>query len=137
MSYSDSEEDEDVKVRRKLDRKERIEQDPISINQTLLDKSNLTQAELKEIQEIFQLVDLDHSGAIDHNELMSLMNTLGLHFNVSEIENIISEADSDNTGEIDFESFVLTVSKKVATQYTRQTLLSAFKRCLRFVMCMQ
>lgn len=39
---------------------------------------HLTDAELSEFREIFNLVDLDKGGSIDQGELMQLMNTLGL-----------------------------------------------------------
>jgi Ca2+-binding EF-hand superfamily protein len=39
---------------------------------------HLTEEELKEFQELFDLVDLDHGGSISPEELGSLMETLGL-----------------------------------------------------------
>jgi Ca2+-binding EF-hand superfamily protein len=39
---------------------------------------HLTDEELVECREIFNLVDLDKGGSIDKAELMKLMNTLGL-----------------------------------------------------------
>ena len=38
----------------------------------------MTEEELKEFQELFDLVDLDHGGSISPEELGSLMETLGL-----------------------------------------------------------
>ena len=46
--------------------------------------------------------------AISKEELMSLMTTVGLKANQLEIDTMISEADPENTGEIDFESFAMT-----------------------------
>lgn len=127
---SDFSEDEDIKVRRRLERDEKIKNDPISINgfDSLLEKTGLSLEELKEIQEIFQLVDSDHSGAISPDELLVLMTTLRIKSNQVEIDNMISECDPDNTGEIDFESFVGTVSKKVKTSYSYSDMTRAFRR---------
>jgi Ca2+-binding EF-hand superfamily protein len=123
-------EDEDLKVRRRLERDEKIKNDPLSAHglDSLLEKTGLTLVELKEIQEIFQLVDSDHSGAIDAHELLTILTTVGIKSNQSEIDNMISECDPDNTGEIDFESFVGTVSKKVITSFTHSDMIKAFKR---------
>ena len=123
-------EDEDIKVRKRLERQEKIENDPISTQglDSLLEKTGLSLEELKEIQEIFQLVDSDHSGAISPDELLVLMNTLGIKSNQVEIDNMISECDPDNTGEIDFESFVGTVSKKVKASFTYSEMIKAFKK---------
>jgi Ca2+-binding EF-hand superfamily protein len=121
-------EDEDIKVRKRLEREEKQEFGSDVIYETLMIKTGLSPTELKEIKDIFELVDLDHSGAISSDELLTLMNTLGLRSNQMEIENMIQETDPDNTGEIDFESFVTAVSKKVQTEYTQDELKRGFRR---------
>ena len=40
--------------------------------------AHLTEEELREFREIFNLVDLDKGGSIDKSELLQLMTTLGL-----------------------------------------------------------
>lgn len=90
MSESSDSEDEDIKVRKRLERKEKIENGPVSIHTSILEKTGLTMEALTEIQEIFELVDLDHSGAISNDELLALMNTLGLRSNQVEIDNMIA-----------------------------------------------
>ncbi|KAL2918039.1 hypothetical protein HK105_202453 [Polyrhizophydium stewartii] len=123
-------------------------QSNIHIDPQLLEKSGLTSTELQELVEIFSLVDVDHGGTISTDELASLMRTLGvkatkarlararaagvsaryrrtvrtLQDEMNEIMNEIAKG----SGEIDFESFALTVTKKVQTTITAEELRSAF-----------
>ena len=49
------------------------------------------EAEMKEFREVFTFMDLDGSGAIDDEELHSLMTRLGVDISEEEIHNILSE----------------------------------------------
>ena len=90
--------------------------------------AHLTEEELAEFQEIFNLVDLDKGGTISKDELKQLMNTLGLKPSQAstahspsarrtatvltrraapraqeELNQMVAEIDADNSGEIDFD----------------------------------
>lgn len=70
-------------------------------------------------------VDLDGGGTISRDELSALVTKLGLHVSKvqlrsfidqrfqSELASIIDEIDMHGTGEIDFKSFTIAMSKKV------------------------
>ncbi|KAJ3358052.1 hypothetical protein HDU83_000109 [Entophlyctis luteolus] len=92
-----------------------------------MQRTGLTADQLRELVEIFSLVDVDHGGTIDTDELAVLMNTLGLKPSQMELETMIKELDSENTGEIDFESFVGAMTKKLETDITPEELEKAFK----------
>ena len=64
---------------------------------------NLTDEELAEFREIFNLVDRDGGGTITKEELGELMDTLGIDATPEEIDLMINEIDQDSNGEIDFE----------------------------------
>jgi Ca2+-binding EF-hand superfamily protein len=81
----------------------------------------MSDSEVQELREIFNLVDLDGGGTISKDELATLMLSLGLeaskarsrknvfvntlHSNIqADVTNIVNEIDSKGTGEIDFES---------------------------------
>ena len=89
--------------------------------------AHLTEEELAEFQEIFNLVDLDKGGTISKDELKQLMNTLGLKPTQEELNQMVDEIDADGNGEIDFDEFVTVMSRKVNTSYTPTQVKAAFK----------
>jgi calmodulin len=112
---------------------------------------HLTDEELAEFREIFNLVDLDKGGTISKDELKQLMNTLGLKPSQEELNAMVDEIDADGNGEIDFDGalrrhparargelatshpcllaaeFVTVMSRKVNTSYTPAQVKAAFK----------
>ena len=70
-------------------------------------KRNFSEDEIKELREIFCLVDLDGGGTISKDELASLMVKMGLEASKAELANLVNEIDLQGTGEIDFESIPL------------------------------
>lgn len=106
----------------------------------------LSEKELSEFREIFDLVDSDGSGRITLQELRKLMETLHLRPTEEELEDIFGEAarggtvgssgaKADATGgasamdfnTIDFNQFASIMSKRVQSDYTPEQLRSAFK----------
>jgi calmodulin len=90
-------------------------------------RAGLTEDELAEFREIFNLVDRDKGGSISKSELKQLMNTLGLRPSQEELNAMVDEIDSDGSGEIDFDEFVVVMSRKVQTSYTPDQVKAAFK----------
>ncbi|KAJ3263429.1 hypothetical protein HDU76_012288, partial [Blyttiomyces sp. JEL0837] len=103
------------------------ESEYLKIDPTLLERTGLTVEQLQELVEIFQLVDVDHGGTISTDELETLMKTLGLRATQTELDAMVKELDEAGTGEIDFESFVKGMTRKVETDLTEDDLLKAFK----------
>lgn len=104
-----------------------MEKTSINIDPELLEKSGLTESEMQELIEIFWLVDLDHGGTISREELAALMKMVGLRVSKDEMDEMMVDIDSNGTGEIDFEEFVLTVTKKVQLSMSQESLLKAFQ----------
>lgn len=67
---------------------------------------DITEEELQEFREIFDLVDEDKSGEISKDELKKLMITLGLKPTDEQIDAMMKEVDEDESGDIDFSEFV-------------------------------
>merc|ERR1711985_172191 len=65
-------------------------------------KHGLTQDQVEEIKEAFDLFDTDGSGSIDVNELKVAMKALGMDAKSEEIRKLINDIDSDGDGTIDF-----------------------------------
>ena len=89
--------------------------------------AHLSDDELAEFREIFNLVDRDGGGTITKEELGELMDTLGIDATPEEIDLMINEIDTDNNGEIDFEEFVAVMSRKVNATYSSEQVKNAFK----------
>ena len=64
---------------------------------------SLSEGELSEFREIFNLVDADGSGEISREELGELIATLGLKASQEELDRMIDEIDVDGDGSINFE----------------------------------
>eukprot|EP00164_Ancoracysta_twista_P007939 GFYU01011381.1.p1 GENE.GFYU01011381.1~~GFYU01011381.1.p1 ORF type:complete len:155 (-),score=44.70 GFYU01011381.1:80-544(-) len=87
----------------------------------------LTQTEIDEFQEIFDLVDIDKGGSIEADELQVLMDMMGLPTTQEELERMIEEIDQDGNGEIDFDEFLAVMQNKVGNGYKRNDLIRAFE----------
>jgi calmodulin len=88
---------------------------------------NLSEQELAEFREIFNLVDLDHGGSISSDELGRLMEILGIKASPEELADMIAEIDIDGNGDIDFNEFLLVMTKKVQGDYSMDQVKAAFK----------
>ncbi|CAK9010991.1 Calmodulin (CaM) [Durusdinium trenchii] len=94
---------------------------------TTLSAEDLSEEELNEFKEIFNLVDRDGGGSISNSELGDLMDTLGINATQEEIDLMINEIDQDSNGEIDFDEFVAVMSRKVNAMYTIDQVRGAFR----------
>ncbi|GMH75420.1 hypothetical protein TL16_g06755 [Triparma laevis f. inornata] len=63
--------------------------------------------EIEEFLEIFELFDSDGGGSIDVDELRPVLSTLGKRPSDEELEKLVGEIDADNSGEIEFDEFLL------------------------------
>ena len=88
---------------------------------------SLSEDELNEFREIFNLVDKDGGGSISKEELSELLDTLGIDATPEEVEQMIGEIDSDGTGDISFEEFVQVMSRKVNANYTSEQVRQSFR----------
>lgn len=71
---------------------------------------------LTELREAFDLFDRNKVGRITDEDLKTVMESLRLQPSEAEIKNMISQADIDGNGSIDFNEFVLMMTSHVKTR---------------------
>jgi len=73
----------------------------------------LTPAQITEYKEAFKLFDTDGDGTISVQELSTVMKSLGLQPSPQEIQEMMTEADEDGSGSIEFDEFLNMMKRKM------------------------
>ena len=89
--------------------------------------ATISEQEVQEFREIFNLVDRDGGGSIDVKELEQLMDLVGVNATEDEVTAMVEEIDSTGAGEIEFEDFLRVMSKKVEVNYTPEQVIRSFE----------
>ena len=77
---------------------------------------------------LFSPLSTDGSGKIDGTELLTVMKSLGQAPDESEVADMIFDVDANGDGEIDFEEFLVMMSKRLGTGNNQdEELRQAFK----------
>merc|ERR1712005_88953 len=90
-------------------------------------KGGLTEEQIEEIREAFNLFDADNSGAIDVRELKAAMRALGFEVKKEELKKMISDIDNDGNGSIEFQEFLEMMTGKMGEKDTREDIEKVFK----------
>merc|ERR1711988_1444273 len=90
-------------------------------------KAGLTEQQIEEIREAFELFDIDGSGTIDAKELGTCMRALGLEGTKDEIRKMIEDIDKDGSGTIDFEEFLAMMSARTDDKDSDEAKRKVFK----------
>lgn len=72
-------------------------------------------------------MDKDKGGTISVEELHQLMIMLGMDVTVDEVDDMVTEIDANNDGEIQFEEFLAVMSKKMKATCSTATIREAFQ----------
>lgn len=75
--------------------------------------SAITAEQMAEFREAFDLFDLDGGGTISAGELATVLNALGQSPTQQEILDMVTAVDSDNSGELDFQEFVMLMARRL------------------------
>jgi len=78
-----------------------------------ISKLNLTSSQLENLKEAFALFDKDGDGSITSKELGEVMKNLGQTPTEDDLKDLVNEVDGDGDGTIDFEEFVIMMSKTI------------------------
>ena len=88
---------------------------------------NLTEEQIAEFKEAFQIFDKDGDGSITTKELGTVMRSLGQNPSEEELADMIEEVDKDGSGTIDFKEFISLMAQKMKETDTEEELIDAFK----------
>ncbi len=98
-----------------------------NFNPKLYEKPGLTEDEILEIKEAFDLFDTDGGGSIDPKELKAAMVSLGFEAKNQTIYQMISDLDADGSGAIDFKEFLDMMTARMSDRDTREDIEKVFK----------
>ena len=90
-------------------------------------RPGLSEDEIIEIKEAFDIFDDDKSGAIDISELKAAMANLGLESKNAQVAQMVNDLDADGSGSIDFEEFLNMLTAKVTKKETRADVEKVFR----------
>merc|ERR1712220_42100 len=85
-------------------------------------KGGLSEEQIEEIREAFNLFDADNSGAIDVRELKAAMRALGFEVKKEELKKMISDIDNDGNGSIEFQEFLEMMTGKMGENIDEEEL---------------
>jgi len=88
--------------------------------------AGLSEAQVAEIKEAFELFDIDGSGTIDAKELNTAMRALGMEASADEVRKMIEDIDKDGSGTIDFDEFLTMMSARVENADSREAQMKLF-----------
>ena len=88
---------------------------------------NLTDEQIAEFKEAFQIFDKDGDGSITTKELGTVMRSLGQNPSDDKIRQMIIDVDEDNSETIDFKEFLGLMAKKMKENDSEDELIEASK----------
>ena len=87
----------------------------------------LSQKQLNEMQEIFNLCDADHDKKLTTRELGTIMRGLGQKPSEIELQETVNEVNLDGDGKIDFKEFIRVMTRKMKDTDLDQEMKDTFK----------
>ncbi|KAI0985931.1 hypothetical protein GJ496_001014 [Pomphorhynchus laevis] len=87
----------------------------------------LSQEQISEIKQVFNMYDRDKSGSIPTNTLGEVMKNLGHNLKYEELQECIEVVDEDGSGSVDWEEFLALMAKKTQENEDEQELREAFR----------
>jgi centrin-1 len=86
----------------------------------------LSEEQLQEIREAFDLFDTDGSGTIDMRELKTAMKALGFESTKEDVRRMVAAADPEGTGTVSFAQFVQMMTAKMGGRDPMDEIRKAF-----------
>lgn len=89
-------------------------------------RKELSEEEVQEIREAFNLFDSDHSGQIDYRELKVAMRALGFPVRKEDLKALLKQYDKDDSSSIEFDEFKQIMIEKMAERDPADEMSKAF-----------
>ncbi|KAF4306255.1 putative calmodulin protein [Botryosphaeria dothidea] len=93
---------------------------------TIPQADKFTPEEIEKHKAAFDLFDKNGDGDITAKELGEVMRALGQNPTETELEDMVNELDTDHTGSIDFNEFLVMMAKKPQTTDLEQEIREIF-----------
>ncbi|XP_017272868.1 caltractin [Kryptolebias marmoratus] len=90
-------------------------------------KYELTEEQVQEVKEAFDLFDTDGTGTIDVKELKVAMRALGFEPKKEELKSVVSEFVNDGSGTVYFSEFLNMMTQKMNEKDSKDEILKAFR----------
>merc|ERR1711998_15279 len=87
----------------------------------------LSEEQVEDVREAFELFDIDHSGAIDVRELKAANRALGMDVSAEELKKMVGDVDKDGNGTIEFAEFLSMMTAKMARTASEEEIAKCFK----------
>jgi calmodulin len=88
----------------------------------------LSEEQIAEARNAFNLFDQNGDGAITMNELASVLQALGEDASPAEVADLMASADADQNGDIDFPEFLSLMARWKNDQVSEDALIAAFDK---------
>ncbi|OJJ59963.1 hypothetical protein ASPSYDRAFT_44365 [Aspergillus sydowii CBS 593.65] len=89
--------------------------------------ATLSEDQISQYRDVFKIFDKDGNGDISAEELGEVMRSLGQNPTETELKDMVDELDLDRTGTIDFDEFLVMMSRKVKDSDPEAELRGAFE----------
>merc|ERR1711934_698403 len=87
----------------------------------------LTEEQVEECREAFEMFDIDRSGSIDVRELKAAIKALGMDVSADELKKMVGDVDKDGNGTIEFAEFLGMMTAKMSNTATDEEIAKCFK----------
>ncbi|KAL4435819.1 hypothetical protein ABPG74_015787 [Tetrahymena malaccensis] len=89
-------------------------------------RPGVTEDEVIEIKEAFDLFDMDLGGTIDPSELQAAMRSLGFEAKNQTIYKMIADLDTDQSGQINFSEFLNLMTARISDRDSREDIRKVY-----------
>merc|ERR1712094_158293 len=89
--------------------------------------AKMSDKEMAECKEAFDLFDADNGGTIDIAEMGTAMTALGFQPKKAEVKKMVDDMDKDSDGTIDFDEFIQLMAGKMSSKDAKDHMVKAFK----------
>ena len=93
----------------------------------MYEEEYITDEQRKDLQDIFDQFDKDKDGKISGKELSNAMVSMGQNPTEEEINEMVREVDLNQDGKIDFDEFMILMTKSSPDTQTEEEVINAFR----------